>query len=97
MSLKFFKKLSRNFIELIKYKDDYNIFIQVENEEKTLTAHSNLPAYSLVFLLEQDDLQMNEIEIWDYVINWINKTTTYSIANVPYKCGTKDEFASQTF
>ncbi|RHZ79715.1 hypothetical protein Glove_141g86 [Diversispora epigaea] len=41
MSLKFFEKLSQNFIELLNDKDDYNVVVEVENKEKSFTAHSN--------------------------------------------------------
>ncbi|RHZ65281.1 hypothetical protein Glove_318g26 [Diversispora epigaea] len=40
MELKFFDKLSQNFIELLDDGDDYNVIIEVEN--KTFTAHSNV-------------------------------------------------------
>ncbi|RHZ78287.1 hypothetical protein Glove_166g114 [Diversispora epigaea] len=42
MYLKFFDKLSQNFIELLNNKDDYNVIIEVENMEKTFTAHSSV-------------------------------------------------------
>ncbi|RHZ75486.1 hypothetical protein Glove_213g75 [Diversispora epigaea] len=45
MSLKFFDKLSQNFIELLNEKDDYNVIIEVENNEKSFTAHSNILKY----------------------------------------------------
>ena len=45
MSLKFFDKLSQNFIELLDNKDDYNVIIEVKNEEKSFTAHSNILKY----------------------------------------------------
>ncbi|RHZ60518.1 hypothetical protein Glove_352g14 [Diversispora epigaea] len=41
MTFKFFDKLSRNFIELLNDKDDYNVIIIVKNE-KSFTAHSNV-------------------------------------------------------
>ncbi|RHZ70446.1 hypothetical protein Glove_271g4 [Diversispora epigaea] len=41
MTLKFFDKLSRNFIELLSDKDDYNVIIIVKNN-KSFTAHSNV-------------------------------------------------------
>ncbi|RHZ76264.1 hypothetical protein Glove_199g159 [Diversispora epigaea] len=41
MPFKFFDKLSRNFIELLNDKDDYNVIIVVENE-KSFIAHSNV-------------------------------------------------------
>ncbi|RHZ76294.1 hypothetical protein Glove_199g138 [Diversispora epigaea] len=41
MTLKFFDKLSQNFIELLGDKDDYNVIITVKNE-KSFTAHSNV-------------------------------------------------------
>ncbi|RHZ86520.1 hypothetical protein Glove_50g95 [Diversispora epigaea] len=42
MALKFFDKLSQNFIELLNDKDDYNVIIEVKNMEKSFTAHSNI-------------------------------------------------------
>ena len=36
MSLKFFDKLSQNFIELLNDKDDYTVVVEVENKEKSL-------------------------------------------------------------
>ncbi|RHZ69960.1 hypothetical protein Glove_276g19 [Diversispora epigaea] len=38
-------KLSQNFIELLNDKDDYNVIIEVENNEKSLTAHSSVLKY----------------------------------------------------
>jgi hypothetical protein len=46
MTLKFFDKLSQNFIELLlNDKDDYNVIIEVKNKEKSFTAHSNILKY----------------------------------------------------
>src|SRR5688572_22973132 len=64
MSLKFFDKLSQNFIELLNDKNDYNVIIQVENEEKTLTAHSNVLKFrSSYFCKELENIQPNENNI----------------------------------
>ncbi|RHZ89563.1 hypothetical protein Glove_13g194 [Diversispora epigaea] len=136
MALKFFDKLSQNFIELLNDKDDYNVIIEVENKEKSFTEHSNilkyrstyfrrivnlenvetrfvfdlmlpanefelkkltnkletliintknflhpslifessdftsLPESTLVSLLKRDDLQKEEVKIWDNIIKW---------------------------
>ncbi|RHZ77533.1 hypothetical protein Glove_177g144 [Diversispora epigaea] len=42
MALKFFDKLSQNLTELLNDGDDYNVIIEVENKEKSFTAHSNI-------------------------------------------------------
>ncbi|RHZ87642.1 hypothetical protein Glove_33g294 [Diversispora epigaea] len=64
MSLKFFDKLSQNFIELLNDKDDYNIIIEVENKEKSFTAHSNVLKYrSSYFRQELENIQPNEKNI----------------------------------
>ncbi|RHZ87620.1 hypothetical protein Glove_33g210 [Diversispora epigaea] len=64
MSLKFFEKLSQNFIELLNDKDDYNVIIEVENKEKTFTAHSNVLKYrSSYFRQELENIQPNEKNI----------------------------------
>ncbi|RHZ72431.1 hypothetical protein Glove_242g24 [Diversispora epigaea] len=61
MALKFFDKLSQNFSELINDKDDYNVIIEVENKEKTFTAHSNvLKCRSPYFRKELDTINPNE-------------------------------------
>ncbi|RHZ49359.1 hypothetical protein Glove_522g32 [Diversispora epigaea] len=61
MSLKFFDKLSQNFIELLNDKDDYNVLIEVENKEKTFTAHSNvLKCRSPHFRKELDTITPNK-------------------------------------
>ncbi|RHZ49358.1 hypothetical protein Glove_522g33 [Diversispora epigaea] len=60
MSLKFFDKLSQNFIEILNDKDDYNIIIEVENKEK-ITAHSNvLKCRSSYFRRELDTINPSE-------------------------------------
>ncbi|RHZ70502.1 hypothetical protein Glove_271g28 [Diversispora epigaea] len=103
MSIKFFDKLSQNFIELLNDKDDYNVIVEVENE-KSFTAHSNvlkcrspyfpnefeieelikklenllietknftsLQESALVSLLKRDDLQLEGVIIWEYIIKW---------------------------
>ncbi|RHZ86467.1 hypothetical protein Glove_50g55 [Diversispora epigaea] len=61
MELKFFDKLSQNFIELLNEKDDYNVIIEVENKEKLFTAHSNILKYrSQYFRKELENIQPNE-------------------------------------
>ncbi|RHZ89521.1 hypothetical protein Glove_13g223 [Diversispora epigaea] len=61
MSLKFFDKLSQNFIELLNDKDDYNVIIEIENKEKSFTAHSNILKYrSPYFRKELENIQTNE-------------------------------------
>ncbi|RHZ87665.1 hypothetical protein Glove_33g193 [Diversispora epigaea] len=64
MSLEFFEKLSQNFIELINDKDDYNVIIEVDNKEKSFTAHSNVLKYrSSYFREELENIQPNEKNI----------------------------------
>ncbi|RHZ89625.1 hypothetical protein Glove_13g50 [Diversispora epigaea] len=64
MSLKFFDKLSQNFIELLNEKDDYNVIIEVENKEKLFTAHSNILKYrSTYFRKELENIQSNKNNI----------------------------------
>ncbi|RHZ86465.1 hypothetical protein Glove_50g88 [Diversispora epigaea] len=64
MSLKFFDKLSQNFIELLNEKDDYNVIIEVENNEKSFTAHSNILKYrSNYFRKELENIHSNENNI----------------------------------
>ncbi|RHZ87678.1 hypothetical protein Glove_33g35 [Diversispora epigaea] len=64
MSLKFFDKLSQNFIELLNDKNDYNVVIEVENKEKSFTAHSNVLKYrSSYFRQELENIQPNENNI----------------------------------
>ncbi|RHZ89485.1 hypothetical protein Glove_13g65 [Diversispora epigaea] len=61
MSLKFFDKLSQNFIELLRDKDDYNVIIVVGNKEKSFTAHLNILKYrSSYFRKELENIQPNE-------------------------------------
>ncbi|RHZ60538.1 hypothetical protein Glove_352g44 [Diversispora epigaea] len=63
MTLKFFDKLSQNFIELLNDKDDYNVIIIVENE-KSFTAHSNvLKCRSISFRKELENVTPNENNI----------------------------------
>ncbi|RHZ76565.1 hypothetical protein Glove_196g71 [Diversispora epigaea] len=60
MTLKFFDKLSRNFIELLSDKDDFNVIIIVKNE-KSFTAHSNvLKCRSPYFSKELKNIIPNE-------------------------------------
>ncbi|RHZ46367.1 hypothetical protein Glove_624g26 [Diversispora epigaea] len=64
MELKFFDKLSQNFIELLDNKDDYNVIIEVKNKEKSFTAHSNILKYrSSYFRKELENAQSNENNI----------------------------------
>ncbi|RHZ89555.1 hypothetical protein Glove_13g111 [Diversispora epigaea] len=64
MSFKFFDKLSQNFIELLSDKDDYNVIIEIENKEKSFTAHSNILKYrSPYFRKELENAQSNENKI----------------------------------
>ncbi|RHZ73051.1 hypothetical protein Glove_233g16 [Diversispora epigaea] len=64
MPLKFFDKLSQNFIELLSDKDDYNVVVEVENKEKSFTAHSNILKYrSSYFRQELENIQPNEKNI----------------------------------
>ncbi|RHZ81863.1 hypothetical protein Glove_117g78 [Diversispora epigaea] len=64
MTLKFYDKLSRNFIELLNDKDDYNVIIEVENKEKSFTAHSNILKYrSSYFRRELENIYPNKNNI----------------------------------
>ncbi|RHZ72486.1 hypothetical protein Glove_242g88 [Diversispora epigaea] len=64
MSLKFFEKLSQNFIEFLNDKDDYDVIIEVENKEKTFTAHSHvLKCRSPYFRRELKNIHPNEKNI----------------------------------
>ncbi|RHZ70833.1 hypothetical protein Glove_266g35 [Diversispora epigaea] len=64
MSLNFFDKLSQNFIELLNDRDDYNVIIEVENKEKSFTAHSNVLKFrSTYFRRELENIQPNENNI----------------------------------
>ncbi|RHZ77484.1 hypothetical protein Glove_177g133 [Diversispora epigaea] len=64
MSLKFFDKLSQNLIELLNDKYDYNVIIEVENKERSFTAHSNvLKSRSSYFQRELENIQPNENNI----------------------------------
>ncbi|RHZ87603.1 hypothetical protein Glove_33g183 [Diversispora epigaea] len=64
MSLKFFDNLSQNFIELLNDKDDFNVIFEVENKEKSFTAHSNVLKYrSSYFRKELENIQPNEKNI----------------------------------
>ncbi|RHZ88035.1 hypothetical protein Glove_26g184 [Diversispora epigaea] len=61
MTLKFFDKLSQNFIELLNDKDDFNVIIDVENKEKSFTAHSSVLKYrSSYFRRELVNIPLNE-------------------------------------
>ncbi|RHZ89920.1 hypothetical protein Glove_9g170 [Diversispora epigaea] len=63
MALKFFDKLSQNFIELLNDKDDYNIIIEVK-DKKNFIAHSNvLKCRSPYFRKELDTVTPNENNI----------------------------------
>ncbi|RHZ65290.1 hypothetical protein Glove_318g31 [Diversispora epigaea] len=64
MALKFFDMLSQNFIELLGDKDDYNVIIEVENKEKSFTAHSSVLKYrSSYFRRKLENVQPNENNI----------------------------------
>ncbi|RHZ83543.1 hypothetical protein Glove_91g144 [Diversispora epigaea] len=64
MSLKFFDKLSQNLIDLLNDKDDHNVIIEVENKEKSFTAHSNILKFrSTYFRRELENIQPNENNI----------------------------------
>ncbi|RHZ81565.1 hypothetical protein Glove_117g104 [Diversispora epigaea] len=64
MALKFFNKLSQNFIELLNDKDNYDVIIEVKNDEKSFTAHSNILRYrSSYFRKELENVQSNENNI----------------------------------
>ncbi|RHZ80998.1 hypothetical protein Glove_130g145 [Diversispora epigaea] len=84
MSLNFFEKLSQNFIELLNDKVDYNVIIQVENKEKSFTAHSNVLKFrSSYFSKELENIQPNEnnikiitmsnisAQIFDFILKYI--------------------------
>ncbi|RHZ86506.1 hypothetical protein Glove_50g47 [Diversispora epigaea] len=84
MALKFFDKLSQNFIELLNDKDDYNVIIETENREKSFTAHSNiLKNRSPYFRKELENIQPNNnnimiinkpnisAHIFDAILNYI--------------------------
>ncbi|RHZ77966.1 hypothetical protein Glove_168g15 [Diversispora epigaea] len=64
MALKFFDKLSQNFIELLKDKDYCDVIIKVKNKEKSFTAHSNILRYrSSYFRKELENVRSNENNI----------------------------------
>ncbi|RHZ61183.1 hypothetical protein Glove_349g86 [Diversispora epigaea] len=64
MSLKFCDKLSQNYIELLNDKDDYNVIIEVINQEKTFKAHSNILKYrSSYFRKELENIRPNKNNI----------------------------------
>ncbi|RHZ61232.1 hypothetical protein Glove_349g74 [Diversispora epigaea] len=76
MSLKFFDKLSQNFIELLDDKDDYNVIIEVENKEKTFMAHSNILKYrSSYFRKELENIQPNKNNIKTIIKSSISAQT----------------------
>ncbi|RHZ88266.1 hypothetical protein Glove_24g54 [Diversispora epigaea] len=63
MTFQFFDKLSRNFVELLSDKDDFNIIIIVKNE-KSFKAHSNvLKCRSPYFRKELKNIIPNENNI----------------------------------
>ncbi|UZO04988.1 uncharacterized protein OCT59_025349 [Rhizophagus irregularis] len=115
MSIKFFTKLSQNYIELLKDDEYYDITIEVGEDPnvKIFRAHMNVLCYrspylrrilasnkkknndnglvhiklpnispeifqiileyiygALISLIKRDDLQMKEIEVWEYVLKW---------------------------
>ncbi|RHZ48286.1 hypothetical protein Glove_553g23 [Diversispora epigaea] len=64
MALKFFDKLSQNFIELLNDKDNYDVIIEVKNKEKSFTAHSNILRYrSSYFRKELENIPPNKNNI----------------------------------
>ncbi|RHZ77462.1 hypothetical protein Glove_177g155 [Diversispora epigaea] len=64
MSLNFFDKLSQNLIELLNDGDDYNVIIEVENKEKSFTAHSNVLKFRSSYLRrELENIWPNENSI----------------------------------
>ncbi|RHZ75466.1 hypothetical protein Glove_213g87 [Diversispora epigaea] len=64
MSLNFFDKLSQNLIELLNDGDDYNVIIEVENKEKSFTAHSNVLKFrSSYFRRDLENIRPNENNI----------------------------------
>ncbi|RHZ80160.1 hypothetical protein Glove_139g112 [Diversispora epigaea] len=64
MSLNFFDKLSQNLIELLNAQNSYNVRIEVENNEKSFTAHSNVLEFrSSYFRRELENTQPNENNI----------------------------------
>ncbi|RHZ81712.1 hypothetical protein Glove_117g210 [Diversispora epigaea] len=64
MALKFFEKLSQNFVELLNDNDNYDVIIEVKNKEKSFTAHSNILRYrSSYFRKELENIQSNENNI----------------------------------
>ncbi|RHZ89566.1 hypothetical protein Glove_13g79 [Diversispora epigaea] len=84
MTFKFFDKLSQNFIELLNDKDDYNVIIEIQNKEKSFTAHSNILKYrSPYFRKELENVQPNEnniktinksnisAQIFDFILKYI--------------------------
>ncbi|RHZ81681.1 hypothetical protein Glove_117g243 [Diversispora epigaea] len=69
MALKFFDKLSQNFIGLLNDKDDYNVIIEIKNKKKSFTAHSNILKYrSSYFRRELENIHPNENNINTIII-----------------------------
>ncbi|RHZ85275.1 hypothetical protein Glove_67g111 [Diversispora epigaea] len=71
------ESLSQNFIELLNDKDDDYVIIDVEkNYCKASKSYFENPDFTslqesaLESLLGRDDLQVEEVKIWDYVIKW---------------------------
>ncbi|RHZ81790.1 hypothetical protein Glove_117g108 [Diversispora epigaea] len=61
MALKFFDKLSQNLIEILNDKVDYNVIIEVKNEERSFTAHANILKYrSSYFRRKLENIHPNE-------------------------------------
>ncbi|RHZ89652.1 hypothetical protein Glove_13g182 [Diversispora epigaea] len=57
-------ELSQNFIELLNDKDDCDVIIEVGNNDKSFTAHSNILKYrSTYFRKELENIQSNENNI----------------------------------
>ncbi|RHZ60537.1 hypothetical protein Glove_352g46 [Diversispora epigaea] len=84
MSLKFFDKLSQNFIELLNDKDDYNVIIEVENK-KSFTAHSNvLKCRSPSFRKELENITPDENNIKTIIKSDISNEIFEEILNYIY-------------
>ena len=68
MTLEFLSELSQNFSQLIDDAEDHNTIIEVGKfpNTKKFRVHSSV----LLELLKREDLQIDEIELWDYLIKW---------------------------
>ncbi|RHZ43286.1 hypothetical protein Glove_811494g3 [Diversispora epigaea] len=79
MALKFFDKLSQNFIELLNDKNDYNVIIEIENNEKSFTAHSNILKYRSSYFRRELENNVKTITeyIYDVIVNLENVETIF--------------------